>query len=316
MSGLFVVRRPWEPAWPGFQWYQLASALLLSLTISLFSQSAFGQESEVPTMSEAEAVEFYKTKVLPVLETNCFECHRNDPEDLGGGFSLRSLKSVARGGESGPAVDASNPKNSLLVKVINYDVYEMPPDGKLKKEEIADITRWVQMGMPGLEAGSEEEEEAAGGNKPPQVDDQARAWWAFRPVQPIAPPAVSDEAWVKTDVDRFVLAKLEAAGIKPAPAASREALIRRAYYDLIGLPPTLEQVQQFVSDPDPAAYENLINTLLESPHYGEKWGRHWLDLVRYAESNSFERDGTKPFVWRYRDYVIRAFNRQALRSLR
>lgn len=306
MSGRLVVRSPWEPAWAGWWLSRLAGAVLLLLAISLVNQSAFAQESDVPTMSEAEAVEFYKTKVLPVLESNCFECHRNDPEDLGGGFSLRSYKSITKGGESGPAIDAADPKNSLLVRVINYDVYEMPPDGKLKKEEIADITRWVQLGMPGLEAGSEEEQ--ASGHKPPQVDEQARAWWAFRPVQSAEPPTVKDQAWVKTEVDRFVLAKLEAAGIKPAPPASREALIRRAYYDLIGLPPTLEQVQQFVKDPDPAAYENLINTLLESPHYGEKWGRHWLDLVRYAESNSFERDGTKPFVWRYRDYVIRAFN--------
>jgi mono/diheme cytochrome c family protein len=271
------------------------------------------QESDVPTlsetevMSEAEAVEFYQTRVLPVLEKNCFECHRNDPADLGGSFSLRSHKSVAKGGDSGPAVDVANPKESLLVKVINYDVYEMPPDGKLKKQEIADITLWVQLGMPGLEEGSEDDAQAAG-HKVPQVDDQARAWWSFRPVQEAEPPAVNDQAWIKTEVDRFVLSKLEAAGIKPAPPAAREVLIRRAYYDLIGLPPTLEQVQQFVKDPDPKAYENLIDTLLESPHYGEKWGRHWLDLVRYAESNSFERDGTKPFVWRYRDYVIRAFN--------
>lgn len=306
MSGRLVGRSPWEPAWSGLWLSRLASAVLLLLAISPVNQSAIAQESEVPTMSEAEAVKFYKTKVLPVLESNCFECHRNDPEDLGGGLSLRSYKSITKGGESGPAIDAADPKNSLLVKVINYDVYEMPPDGKLKNEEIADLTRWVQLGMPGLEAGSEEEQ--ASGHKPPQVDEQARAWWAFRPVQPADPPTVNDQAWVKTEVDRFVLAKLEAAGIKPAPPASREALIRRAYYDLIGLPPTLEQVQQFVNDPDPAAYENLINTLLESPHYGEKWGRHWLDLVRYAESNSFERDGTKPFVWRYRDYVIRAFN--------
>ncbi|MFO0527820.1 MAG: PSD1 and planctomycete cytochrome C domain-containing protein, partial [Planctomycetota bacterium] len=274
---------------------------------SLPAVSVWAQESDVPTMSEAEAVEFYQTRVLPVLEKNCFECHRNDPAELGGSFSLRSHKSVAKGGDSGPAIDPANPKESLIVKVINYDVYEMPPDGKLKKEEIADLTLWVQLGMPGLEEGSEEADQPAG-HQVPQVDDQARNWWAFRPVQASQPPAVANQAWVKNPIDQFVLAKLEAAGIQPAPPATRAALVRRAYYDLIGLPPTLEQVEQFVNDSDPAAYENLINTLLESPHYGEKWGRHWLDLVRYAESNSFERDGTKPFVWRYRDYVIRAFN--------
>ena len=142
----------------------------------------------------------------------------------------------------------------------------------------------------------------------PQVNAETKSFWSFQPVREFAPPEVEDEEWCTSEIDRFILFRLERAGLKPATEASKQDLIRRAYYDLTGLPPTIEQVRAFEKDSSPAAYEKLIDELLDSPHYGEKWARHWLDVVRYAESNSFERDGTKPFVWRYRDYVIRSFN--------
>lgn len=255
----------------------------------------------------AEARLFYETRVQPLLEKHCYQCHRDDPEELGGNFSMGSRTTWLQGGDTGPAIDLENPLDSLVVKCINYDVYEMPPDGKLSATEIADLVQWIRLGLPGL-SDSPVEEAPQAGSKPPEVDDQARRWWAFQSVRPVELPAVQDPAWIRNEIDRFVLARLEAAGIRPALPASRATLIRRAYYDLLGLPPTLDQVNRFVDDPDPQAYEKLIDQLLESPHYGEKWARHWLDLVRYAESNSFERDGTKPFAWRYRDYVIRALN--------
>ena len=135
-----------------------------------------------------------------------------------------------------------------------------------------------------------------------------RKWWSYAPISDQSPPQVNDQAWYKNDIDRFILAKLETIGLSPAPQANRVALIRRAFYDLTGLPPSPEEVDAFVSDTRPQAWSELIDRLLASPHYGERWGRHWLDLVRYADTNGFERDGDKPASWRYRDWVIAAFN--------
>ena len=261
----------------------------------------------LPTMTEAEAYTFFETKVLPILEDNCFECHGDDPETLGGDLALTSRKMILRGGDSGAAVNAESPEQSLLLNAINYQsTYEMPPDGQLPKEDIKTLTTWIMIGMP-WKPGTEVEIERSESHVP-QVTAETKRFWSFRPVAAVDPPEVKRSDWVRHPIDAFLLAKLEENGLQPAADASRRELIRRAYYDLTGLPPTSAEVARFVEDPSDDAYEKLIDRLLESPHYGEKWGRHWLDLVRYAESNSFERDGTKPFVWRYRDYVIRAFN--------
>jgi len=262
-------------------------------------------ESSIPVMTEAEAIAFYEKKIKPVFADNCAGCHADDPEEFSGNLAITSRTSLLRGGDSGPAVDMQSPEKSLLLSAINYESFEMPPDGKLPKETIDDIKLWLQLGMPWTPG---EEVDHGAPEKKSIVDEAARKWWAFQPVTRPEPPAVQNDAWCRNEIDRFILGKLEANGYQPAPAADRLALIRRACYDLTGLPPTAEQVAEFVNDPDPAAFEKLVDRLLESPHYGEKWGRHWLDLVRYAESNSFERDGTKPYVWRYRDYVIRSFN--------
>ena len=258
-------------------------------------------------MTEEEAVKFYREKVKPILTESCFECHANDPEDLGGSLALTSRASILRGGDSGPAVDANSPNESLLIKAINYDIYEMPPDGKLADEKIKVLTAWVNLGMP---FAPEDEKDLGGDNhsKVPQVNEETKKWWSFQSVKRPEVPEVKNLDWSKNPIDNFILKKLESVSLQPAELASKETLIRRVYYDLIGLPPTPQQVEAFVNNSEDDAYPNLIEELLASPHYGEKWGRHWLDLVRYAESNSFERDGTKPFVWRYRDYVIRSFN--------
>ena len=258
-------------------------------------------------MTEDESIKFYRDKVKPILKESCFECHANDPEDLQGSLALTSRTSILRGGDSGPAVDSNSPTESLLLKVINYEIYEMPPSGKLSEEKIKVLSHWVKLGMP---FAPEDEKDLVVGeqSKVPQVNEETKKWWAFQKVKKPQPPTVNDKAWPKNEIDNFILSKLESVSLKPAAIASRASLVRRAYYDLTGLPPSSEQVAEFVNSSDPDAYKKLVDQLLDSPHYGEKWGRHWLDLVRYAESNSFERDGTKPFVWRYRDYVIRAFN--------
>ena len=260
------------------------------------------------SLTEKQAIEFYQQQVKPILKENCFECHADDPDDLQGSFAITSHASIMRGGDSGPAVDRKQLDKSILLRAINYDQWEMPPSGKLKAEEIKVLTKWVKLGMP-FDPAEERDltKNLEGHSSEPKVNEETKKFWSFQKVVRPTVPDV-DQPQARNPIDHFVFRKLQQAGLKPAPQASRARLIRRAYYDLTGLPPTPEQVQAFVEDQDPDAYSKLIDKLLESPHYGEKWGRHWLDLVRYAESNSFERDGTKPFVWRYRDYVIRSFN--------
>ncbi len=197
------------------------------------------------------------------------------------------------------------PEDSLLVKAIRHEEeLKMPPSKKLPKEQIADLTRWVQMGAP-WPAG---DAAPVAAKREFHISERDRAHWAFQPVKRPTVPVVQDRDWVRNPIDAFILAKLEAKGFRPNPPATKRELIRRVSYDLTGLPPTPREVEAFVTDLSPDAYEKRIERLLASPRYGEKWGRHWLDLVRFAETNSYERDGRKPNAWRYRDYVIRAFN--------
>ena len=184
----------------------------------------------------------------------------------------------------------------------------MPPKSKLPAEQIAILTKWVKNGLK-IPANLEFERPEVHKTSPAtQVNETTKNYWAFRPVADPLVPKVSHAEWPTNAIDHFILSKLEAAGLSPTIPAEKAQLIRRAYYDLTGLPPTIEQVEAFVNDDSEKAFERVVDQLLDSPQYGERWGRHWLDLVRYAETNSYERDGTKPFIWRYRDYVIRSFN--------
>ncbi|MBI3409922.1 MAG: DUF1549 domain-containing protein [Planctomycetes bacterium] len=253
------------------------------------------------TSHDPEKEKFFEKEVKPILQANCFRCHGAESK-IKGKLRLTSRDDVLKGGASGPAVSLKTPDKSLILDAINYRDLEMPPKGKLSQSQIDILTKWVKMGVPW----SSSKVKATHGV--PVVDDAAKNFWAFRPVSRSPKPEVKDTAWVKNPIDAFILAKLEAAGLKPAPPADRGALLRRVYYDLIGLPPTPEEVDAFMKDDRPDAYGRLLDRLLASPHYGEHWARHWLDVVRYAETNSFERDSAKPFIWRYRDYVIRAFN--------
>lgn len=253
----------------------------------------------------AADITFFEKEVFPILRANCLSCHGGEPK-VQGEFKLTSRQAILKGGESGEAgATPGKPDASSLIAAINYGSFEMPPKGKLPQAQIDTLTRWVKMGLPYSDdfvAGKLKHHGA------PVVDDEARNFWAFRPVARPEIPKVKNQEWVRNSIDAFVLAKLEEKGFQPAAPADKATLLRRAYYSVTGLPPSPEAVAAFMKDDSPQAYEKVVDQLLESRHYGEHWGRHWLDLVRYAETNSFERDNPKPFVWRYRDYVIRSFN--------
>ncbi len=255
--------------------------------------------------ADAKAIAFYEQQVLPLLKQECYRCHGDGKQR--GGFSLQTRADVLAGGDFGPGFNIDQPEQSLLLKAVHYeqDRLKMPPSGKLSDEKIAILSRWVKLGIPfpaDAQGNAKPRERASG------ITAKDRAYWAYQPVRRPDPPKVDHPDWVRTPIDALVLARLEANGLKPTTPADRATLVRRAHFDLTGLPPTPAEVDAFVKDDSPDAYERLIDRLLDSPHYGEKWGRHWLDLVRYAESHGYERDNPKPFAWRYRDYVINAFN--------
>ena len=256
--------------------------------------------------SDPAAIEFFEKQVRPLLVARCHECHGT--EDPKGSLRLDSRAGVWPGGDTGRAVVPGKPEESLLVDAIRYgDTYQMPPKSQLPAEEIATLVDWVRRGAPwGREPDgtAEPASDAAGG-----FDLAQRAGhWSLRPIVDAAPPKVARTDWIRTPVDRFILARLSEAGMQPAPAAEKRALLRRVTYDLIGLPPTPAEIADFLADDAPGAYRRVVERLLASPHYGERWARHWLDLVRYAETYGHEFDYNIPNAYRYRDYVIRALN--------
>ena len=252
----------------------------------------------------AEDLRFFESKVRPLLVNHCQKCH--GPDKQKSNLRLDSLSAALAGGDSGAAVVPARPQDSLLVQAINYDGLEMPPAGKLPAADIAILTEWVKRGAPWPAASADAP--LTPRKQGITVGDADREFWSFRPVERPAPPAVKNVAWGKNAIDAFILARLEARGLQPAGRATPRELIRRACFDLTGLPPTPEEVDQFAADASPDAYARLLDRLLDRPAYGERWGRHWLDVVRFAQTNGYERDDEKPNAWRYRDYVINAFN--------
>jgi hypothetical protein len=287
-----------------------AAALMLAAAVGTGLQAREGAAAPAKASFSAEQVRFFEAEVRPILKSRCLKCHGEGPK-VKGGLRLDSREAVLRGGELGPAVSLSEPKTSRILQAIRYEEIEMPPAGKLPPAEIDILTRWVNEGVPWPSVAGA----AAGTPTPPtrSAAEPARKVaanaWTMAPVLRPAVPGVTNPGWCRTPIDAFLLARIEKAGLQPAPEADRGTLIRRLSYDFTGLPPTPEEVDAFVASAEPDAYPRLVEKLLASPHYGEKWGRHWLDLVRYAETNGYERDGVKPFAWRYRDYVIGAFNR-------
>jgi hypothetical protein len=269
----------------------LSALFLLALATASSGQKVrFGPND---TSSPVDAA-FFTRQVQPLLEQRCLGCH-----GVGVQLShldLRTRQSALQGGTRGAAFVPGDAQKSLLYKLVTgVRAPAMPPSGKLPAHEIQILRRWLDGGAPWA------------GNALQTA--QKQVWWAFKP--PVLPllPSTRFDPWAHNPIDAFVLAQLQAAGLKPSPPAARRVLIRRAYQDLIGLPPTPEEVSAFETDRSPDAWEKVVDHLLASPHYGERWGRHWLDLVRYADSGGFEGDKDRPLAWRYRDYVIDAFNR-------
>jgi hypothetical protein len=250
-----------------------------------------------PAPVSAEQARFFESTIRPLLLERCAGCHGGEQQR--GGLRVDSLAALTRGGGRGAALQPGRAAESLLLRAVRAEdgVPKMPPAGKLTDAEIAALERWIGMGAPWPQA-------PTGGAKA-----NAGRHWSFQPIREPRVPAVKNAAWVKNPVDAFILAGLEAKGLKPSPAADRRTLIRRATFDLTGLPPTPAEVEAFVADRSPDAFARVVDRLLASPHYGEKWGRHWLDVARYADTNGMDENVHYGNAWRYRDYVVASFNR-------
>jgi Protein of unknown function (DUF1549)/Protein of unknown function (DUF1553)/Planctomycete cytochrome C len=278
----------------------------LNLALSLIASPLVAAVPANHAEQMKRGLELFDGGVAEVLANACVKCHGGE-KGTKGGLDIATREKLLEGGETGLAIVPGKSAESLLMKLIRHeDEPHMPEKGdKLSAGVAAKIAAWIDTGAPygrPLIAGKLVKDRS-------KITDEDRKWWSFAPLQKAAPPPVRNEAWVRTPVDRYVLAKCETAGIQPNSAAGRRVLIRRAYLDLIGLPPTPDEVESFVADASPGAWAKVVDSLLASPHHGERWARHWLDLARYAESHGYEQDYDRPNAWHYRDYVIRALNR-------
>ena len=281
----------------------IAVAAAFAANYLLFAGPALAAE---PSREQAEQ---FEKNVRPILAEHCFRCHSENARaanKIKGNLAADSLAGLLKGGKHGAALVVGHPEKSRLIEGVRYQNpdFKMPPDGKLNDDEIEILAGWIKNGAHwpdsqiknGLRASS-------------KLTQDDRRWWAFQsPSQPAAPPLRDPQSLAHNPIDNFILAKLDAAGLKPAEEATRPVLIRRLTFDLIGLPPTPEEIDAFVADKSDDAYEKVVGRLLASPRYGERWARHWLDLVRYADSDGYKADDYRPNAWRYRDYVIQAFN--------
>ena len=248
---------------------------------------------------QAARVAHFETHVRPLLAGKCVKCHGEKKQE--GGLRLDSREAILRGGESGPAMIVGAPGKSLIIAALRYESFEMPPSGQLPEGAVGPIAAWIAAGAVWPEGQVVREASAT-------ITEVDRQWWAFQPVGHPKPLVVKNDGWSRNPVDQYVLVKQRERGLTPAPEASRETLIRRLYFDLIGVPPTPEEVDAFVVDKREDAWEQWIDRLLEDPRYGEHQARFWLDLVRYSESDGWNQDAYRPHIWRYRDYVVNAFN--------
>ncbi len=279
---------------------RIVLALAIGWSLVAWTVAATATEPKTRLVTPQQA-EFFESRVRPVLAENCFSCH--GPKKQKSGLRLDSLPSLLDGGDNGPVVIPGDPDNSRLVQAIRYQsTPKMPPTGKLKAEAIDALTTWVKMGVPWPQTKLSSTSAAT-----------SEAWqrhWAFQQIKRPPLPAVKDRNWTASAIDDFILAKLEEKGLTPSAAADRRTLLRRATFDLIGLPPTPEEIAAFETDPSPHAFAKVVDRLLASPHYGERWGRYWLDVARYADTKGyvFFEEPNYPWAYTYRDYVLRAFN--------
>lgn len=254
--------------------------------------------------------EFFERRIRPVLVQHCYECHSAAAEVPEGGLRVDFREGLLRGGDSGAAIVAGRPEESLLIEALRYETFEMPPAGKLPADVIADFERWVRGGAPDPRDEPQSATDAAEEAWKAKLAERSR-WWSLQPPREVQPPSIDDSDWIGEPVDRFIRARLDAAGLKPAPQADPETLLRRLSFVLTGLPPKPERVLQFrrawQSDSE-SAIVALVDELLSSPHFGERFARHWMDVVRYTDTYGYEWDIPAKGSWEYRDYLIRAFN--------
>jgi hypothetical protein len=276
------------------------------LFLALWALAVSAPASARAQQADPKEIEFFEQKIRPVFVEHCYACHSEKAAAAGklkAKLLLDSRDGVAKGGESGTVVLPKKSGESLLMKALRYDGVEMPPAGRLPENVIADFARWIDAGAPDPRDGK------AAQPKPREIDLVAgRQFWSFQPLKDVVPPEVSNAAWAKTPIDRFILAKQTEHALTANAPAGKEKLIRRAYFDLVGLPPTPEQLAAFIADNSPTAFDAVIDGLLASERYGERWARHWLDAARFAESGGYEFDGFRPGAYHYRDWVIRALN--------
>ncbi len=256
--------------------------------------------------ADAAALNFFEEKIRPLLVERCYECHSATAKKLKGGLRLDTRDGVLRGGDTGPAIVPGEPEKSLLIKAVRYTDkdLQMPPKEKLSAAQVADLEAWVKMGAPDPRA----EESSSTLKLAGEAVDRSK-FWSAKPFQPAKPPKVKQKSWPRTAVDNFILAKLEKRGLAPTREAPRQTWLRRVTFDLTGLPPTPDEIKNFLADKSSKAFERVVERLLASPQYGERWGRHWLDAAGYADSNGyFNADSDRPLAYKYRDYVVRSLN--------
>jgi hypothetical protein len=282
------------------------AAAIISLALRIADVTAEEAKAVAkPATNSAEGFEYFEKHIRPVLVKHCYACHSAEAKTLEAGLLLDTREGMVKGGDTGPVIVPGAPDKSRLLRAIGHADPElkMPPEDRLAPDVVKRFEEWIRMGAPDPRDGKSETQWAG------RIDLKvARQFWSFRPVQPASPPDVQNASWPRNDIDRFVLATLEARGLSPAGDADKRTLIRRATYDLTGLPPTPDEIDAFLADDSDGAFARVVDRLLESPHYGERWGRHWLDLVRYADTSGCNSDFPVPSAFRYRNYVINSFN--------
>lgn len=281
---------------------QFSTGLLV--TFFLLSASCLSAAEKQPTQKQ---IQFFESKIRPMLIKHCYDCH--GPDEQESGLRVDTFKDIVKGGKAGALLVPGKPEQSILITAVNYQSadLQMPPEEKMSKQEIADLTTWVKIGAPYPNADMSLLRVSKDKGK---FDiKKEREFWSFQPVKKPAVPDVKDRAWVKNPIDQFVLHGLEQAKITPAKPADKRTLIRRTTFDLTGLPPTPQEIDDFLNDQSPEAFEKVVDRLLASPHYGEHWARHWLDIARYADSNGLDENVAYGTAWKYRDYVVNALNK-------
>ncbi len=280
-------------------------ALQAAFVVAVCAAPACAAEQAQPPADSLAAEEFFETQIRPLLLAYCVECHGGKKEESG--LRLDSRENVLKGNEAGPVVLLKKPEKSRAVRAVRHEGdITMPPNGKLRDDQIAALETWIRLGVPWPNrAGSADTLDPA-----KAAAEKAKTHWAFQPVRMPELPAVKNESWCQAPIDRFILEQLEAKGLSPSPPADRRTLIRRAYFDLIGLAPTAAEIAEFEHDPSPNAFAKVVDRLLASPHYGERWARYWLDVARYSDTKGYVFNEERNFThaYNYRDWVVRSLN--------